>query len=98
MKIINKEAIRKEKSKFDHSYTAFRIGPIKEGRKIGHAIMPAIRYLHSKGANQFEISIDDESHELSIFTPDIGLSKEELEKESESPIVKEVVRCLSTLV
>ena len=97
-KYFKRSAIRTEKNEFGHPFSELKVGPIKESCKIGHAVAPFIRYLHSRGANNFKISIDDKTQILSIFTPDIGFSKEELEKETNSPIFQEVLSSLETII
>lgn len=70
-----------------------RIAKKINGRKIAQALVPTIDFLHSKGAKAVYIDFDNNKHTLSIYTPDIALSKEEmLSKE-----MKESVSALAAL-
>ena len=59
----------------------------KSGITIAKALMPSIEFMHSKGAKDIYINFDNNKHTLSIYTPDVSLSKEELlSKEMEESV------------
>lgn len=62
------------------------------GETAAKAMMPTIDYLFEKGAKDIYIDFSNKEH-LSIRTPDVVLSKEEMT----SPEFFETIRCLSPL-
>lgn len=63
------------------------------GHSIAKALMPSINYFHEKGAKDIYINFDNKEHTISIRTPDVVLSEEEMN----SPELLETIRCLSAL-
>lgn len=46
--------------------------------KITQAIAPTIEFIHNIGAKNIYIDFDNNKHTLSIYTPDVSLSKVEM--------------------
>lgn len=63
------------------------------GYTIAKALIPSINYFYKKGAKEIYIDFDNKEHRLSIRTPDVVLSKEEMT----SPELLETIKSLSPL-